>query len=67
LRREDAGGLSARVFTAEVIVADELVTNATEAITKAAKTGKFGDGKIFIFPVEQVIRIRTGEVGAQAI
>ena len=51
----------------EVIVADELVTNATEAITKAAKTGKFGDGKIFIFPVEQVIRIRTGEVGAQAI
>jgi len=49
------------------IVADELVTNATEAITKAAKTGKFGDGKIFIFPVEQVIRIRTGEVGAQAI
>jgi nitrogen regulatory protein P-II 1 len=51
----------------EVIVTDELVTNATEAITKAAKTGKFGDGKIFIFPVEQVIRIRTGEVGAQAI
>ena len=51
----------------EVIVADELVTNATEAITKAAKTGKFGDGKIFIFPVEQVIRIRTGEVGSQAI
>jgi len=51
----------------EVIVADELVTNATEAITKSAKTGKFGDGKIFIFPVEQVIRIRTGEVGAQAL
>jgi nitrogen regulatory protein P-II 1 len=51
----------------EVIVGDELLSQATDAIIKSAKTGKFGDGKIFVFPVEEVIRIRTGEVGAQAI
>jgi len=51
----------------EVIIPDELLSQAIDAITKSAKTGKFGDGKIFIFPVEQVIRIRTGEVGSQAI
>jgi nitrogen regulatory protein P-II 1 len=51
----------------EVIVPDELSQQAVEAISRSAKTGKFGDGKIFIFPVEEVVRIRTGEVGAQAI
>ena len=51
----------------EVIVADETVEQAVEAIIKAARTGKIGDGKIFVMPVEQVIRIRTGEAGEAAI
>lgn len=51
----------------EVIIADELLNQVIEAVSRTAKTGKFGDGKIFVFPVEQVIRIRTGEVGAQAV
>jgi nitrogen regulatory protein PII len=44
-----------------------LLRQAVDAIARAAKTGKFGDGKIFVFPVEEVIRIRTGEVGSNAI
>ncbi|KPF66498.1 transcriptional regulator [beta proteobacterium AAP99] len=51
----------------EVVVAEALVERAIEAIVAAAKTGKIGDGKIFVEPVEQVIRIRTGETGEQAI
>jgi nitrogen regulatory protein P-II 1 len=51
----------------EVVVPDELLQSAIDAISLTAKTGKFGDGKIFVFPVEQVIRIRTGEVGANAV
>ncbi|MFN8009640.1 MAG: P-II family nitrogen regulator [Terriglobia bacterium] len=51
----------------EVIIASELVNQAIEAICKTAKTGKFGDGKIFVIPVEEIVRIRTGEVGALAI
>ncbi|MFC3148228.1 P-II family nitrogen regulator [Piscinibacterium candidicorallinum] len=51
----------------EVVVAEALVERAIEAIISAAKTGKIGDGKIFVEPVEQVIRIRTGETGEQAI
>ncbi len=51
----------------EVVIPDELLRSAIEAISSTAKTGKFGDGKIFIFPVEEVIRIRTGETGANAI
>ena len=51
----------------EVIVADETVDRAVEAIIKAARTGKIGDGKIFVMSVEQVIRIRTGESGEEAI
>jgi nitrogen regulatory protein P-II 1 len=51
----------------EVIVSDEVVDQAIESIIKAARTGKIGDGKIFIFPVEQVVRIRTGETGEAAI
>jgi len=51
----------------EIVVADALVEKAVEAVTKGAKTGKIGDGKIFVLPMEQVIRIRTGETGANAI
>ncbi|EPZ17044.1 nitrogen regulatory protein P-II 1 [Thauera terpenica 58Eu] len=51
----------------EVVVTDELVDAAVEAIVKAAHTGKIGDGKIFIMAVEQVIRIRTGETNEAAI
>ncbi|SJM68352.1 MULTISPECIES: P-II family nitrogen regulator [Psychrobacter] len=51
----------------EVAVTDEMVEPAIEAITRIASTGKIGDGKIFISPLEQVIRIRTGETGPDAI
>ena len=51
----------------EVVLADEQVDAAVEAIIAAAKTGKIGDGKIFISPVEQAIRIRTGEEGNDAL
>ena len=51
----------------EVVVADSLVERAIEAVLKAARTGKIGDGKIFITNVEQVVRIRTGESGEAAI
>ena len=51
----------------ELIVTDELVTQVIETIERAAKTGKIGDGKIFISPIEEVIRIRTGERGKDAI
>jgi len=51
----------------EVVVADDQVARCIEAITAAARTGKIGDGKIFVQPVEDVIRIRTGERGADAI
>jgi nitrogen regulatory protein P-II 2 len=51
----------------ELAVDDSMVEQAVEAITKAAQTGKIGDGKIFITPLEEIIRIRTGETGADAI
>ena len=51
----------------EVIIADGDVDRAIEAIIKAARTGKIGDGKIFVTSVDQVVRIRTGESGEQAI
>jgi nitrogen regulatory protein P-II 2 len=51
----------------EIAVADGVVETVIEAITKAANTGKIGDGKIFVSPLEQVIRIRTGETGEDAI
>jgi nitrogen regulatory protein P-II 2 len=51
----------------EVAVSDELVERAIEAIVESAKTGKVGDGKIFVTSLEQVHRIRTGETGDQAI
>jgi nitrogen regulatory protein P-II 2 len=51
----------------EIAVADGVVESVIEAITKSANTGKIGDGKIFVSPLEQVIRIRTGESGEDAI
>ena len=51
----------------EVVVADDRVDSAIEAITKAARTGKIGDGKIFVSPIEQAIRIRTGETNDSAV
>jgi nitrogen regulatory protein PII len=51
----------------EVAVADGVVDQTIEAITKAANTGKIGDGKVFVSSLEQVIRIRTGETGEDAI
>ena len=51
----------------EIAVTDEMVDAAIEAITRVASTGKIGDGKIFVSPLEQVIRIRTGETGPDAV
>jgi len=51
----------------ELVIADNLVDSAVEAIIKSARTGKIGDGKIFVTNVEQVIRIRTGETDEAAI
>jgi nitrogen regulatory protein P-II 1 len=50
-----------------VVVEDSLVENVIEAIENAARTGRIGDGKIFVLPVEQAIRIRTGDRGHDAI
>jgi nitrogen regulatory protein P-II 2 len=51
----------------EAAVSDDIVDQAIEALERAARTGKIGDGKIFVTPIEQVIRIRTGETGADAL
>ncbi len=51
----------------EIVVGDQSVDAAIEAILKSARTGRIGDGKIFVTPVEDVIRIRTGETGESAI
>ncbi|MBT9540343.1 P-II family nitrogen regulator [Thiobacillus sp.] len=51
----------------EIVIADSLLDRAMEAITTAARTGKIGDGKIFVSNMEQVVRIRTGESGETAI
>ena len=51
----------------EVVLADDLVDKAVEAIQNAARTGRIGDGKIFISTIEQAIRIRTGEAGPDAL
>ncbi len=51
----------------EVVLPDDQVDQALEAIIAAARTDKIGDGKIFVTPVEQVVRIRTGETGEEAI
>jgi nitrogen regulatory protein PII len=51
----------------EVVVRDEIVERVIDAITQAANTGKIGDGKIFVLPLEEAIRIRTGERGPAAV
>jgi nitrogen regulatory protein P-II 1 len=51
----------------EVVLADDMVGKAVDAIQKAAKTGRIGDGKIFVSTIEDAIRIRTGETGTDAI
>ena len=51
----------------EVVVEDSLVDNGVEAIAESARTGRIGDGKIFVLDVEQAVRIRTGDRGADAI
>jgi nitrogen regulatory protein PII len=51
----------------ETVVDDDVVEQAVAAIIKAAKTGKIGDGKVFVIPVESVVRIRTEETGSEAL
>ena len=51
----------------EIVVRDEMVETVVEAIKSHARTGNHGDGKIFVFPLENAVRIQTGEVGNQAI
>ncbi len=51
----------------EIIVADDLAAQVVETIERAARTGRIGDGKIFVMPMEEVVRIRTGERGAAAL
>jgi nitrogen regulatory protein PII len=51
----------------EVAVSDEVAAKTVEAITKSAKTGKIGDGKVFVLPLEEIIRIRTDERGESAV
>ena len=51
----------------EVIIPDEQVDQVIDTILKVAKTGKIGDGKIFVLPVERVVRVRTGETGSESV
>jgi nitrogen regulatory protein P-II 1 len=51
----------------EIVVADEMKAKTVEAIVKAAKTGKIGDGKVFVVPIEEAVRIRTDERGEAAV
>ena len=51
----------------EIIIPEEQVDQVIETILKIARTGKIGDGKIFVLPVERVIRVRTGETGSEAV
>jgi len=51
----------------ETVVSDQLVESASNAITRAARTGSIGDGKVFVSEIRQVVRIRTGEIGEEAL
>lgn len=51
----------------EVALQDDMIEAAMDAVAKAAKTGQIGDGKIFVYDLEQTVRIRTGEIGADAV
>ncbi len=53
--------------TLEIVIPDDLVGKAVDAIVRSAKTGKIGDGKVFVIPVESAIRIRTGETDDEAL
>lgn len=63
----ESGHSFVRKTKLEIVVADELVPVVVEAITKAAHTGRYGDGKIFVSEVSDVVRVRTGERGESAI
>ena len=58
---------SAYVVKVEIVVPDSLVVSVIEAVENAAKTGRIGDGKIFVSPIEESVRIRTGERGEAAV
>ena len=64
---DEADIFGAKKIKLEIVVPDELVEKVTKLITTLAHTGNPGDGKIFVYPVSEVIRIRTGERGEQAI
>jgi len=51
----------------EVVIAEDLAPKVVDAVSEAARTGKIGDGKIFVYPLQDIVRIRTGERGPQAI
>ena len=51
----------------EIVLADEMVEKAVQIVVSAAKTGKIGDGKVFVLPVEHAVRIRTEEIGEKAV
>ena len=51
----------------EAVIDDDMVDQVIETVSKSANTGKIGDGKIFVYPVEQAVRIRTGETGTEAL
>jgi len=51
----------------DIVVADDIADKVVETVQNAAKTGKIGDGKIFVYPIENIIRIRTGETGETAV
>lgn len=51
----------------EIVISDDLVAKVVDTIQTTAKTGRIGDGKIFVIPLEEAVRIRTGETGAEAI
>ena len=51
----------------EIVLADEMVDKAVSIVVSAAKTGKIGDGKVFVLPVEHAVRIRTEEIGEKAV
>ncbi len=70
LRYSETRGFIPKFFAksrVEIVLEDERVAEVVEAIRKVCRTGEFGDGKIFVLPVEEVVRIRTGETGTQAL
>ena len=55
------------VVNGEIAIADDVVTKVVDAFVGASQTGKIGDGKVFILPIEEAVRIRTGEKGEEAL